>query len=102
MVSITADTVVSNCVSMMPFFYGGEHSGPIHTAFMRSVVFLSHVKAIRFGRALHFKMKLLQRIAWNRLSIVLMAITAKGMEGGNIIISLIFDNSINSASSMNK
>lgn len=48
---------------------------------------MSNVKAIRVGRVSHFKMKLLQRIAWNRLSIVLMAITAKGIEGDNITIS---------------
>lgn len=47
----------------------------------------SNVKAIRVGRAPIFKMKLLQRIAWNKLTVVLMAIVAKGTEGDNITIS---------------
>jgi len=53
---------------------------------------MSNVKAIRVGTP-HFKIKLLQRIAWNKLTIVLMARVAKGIE---------FDNIINSTSSLNK
>lgn len=82
MVSITADTVLSDWVSMIQFcfFYGRKHSASYFCH-------MSNVKAIRVGRAPIFKMKLLQRIAWNKLTIVLMAIVAKGTEGDNITIS---------------
>lgn len=51
MVSITADTVLSDWVSMILFFYGRKHSASYFCH-------MSNVKAIRVGRAPHFKMKL--------------------------------------------